>query len=90
MRWQLPKGLIDQGETPEEAALREVREEAGIQTVPIEELKRIEYWFFADRGGERTRFTNTYIFFFCDMWPATSMTTIMKLPRHVGLRLKTR
>jgi 8-oxo-dGTP pyrophosphatase MutT (NUDIX family) len=25
-RWQLPKGIIDPGETPEQAALREVRE----------------------------------------------------------------
>src|SRR5829696_1948788 len=29
-RWQLPKGLVDSGETPEVAAVREVREEAGI------------------------------------------------------------
>jgi 8-oxo-dGTP pyrophosphatase MutT (NUDIX family) len=29
-RWQLPKGLIDPGETEQQAAIREVREEAGI------------------------------------------------------------
>jgi 8-oxo-dGTP pyrophosphatase MutT (NUDIX family) len=28
--WSLPKGQIDPGETHEEAALREVKEEAGI------------------------------------------------------------
>ena len=31
-RWQLPKGLVMDGETHEQAALREVREEAGIHT----------------------------------------------------------
>lgn len=29
-KWDLPKGKIDEGETPEEAALREVSEECGI------------------------------------------------------------
>ncbi len=31
-RWQLPKGIVDKGETNETAALREMREEAGIET----------------------------------------------------------
>ena len=30
-RWQLPKGWIEDGEAPEAAALREVREEAGVR-----------------------------------------------------------
>ena len=32
-RWQLPKGLVDPGETPEVAALREVREETVLVSV---------------------------------------------------------
>ncbi len=55
-RWQLPKGMVDEGESFEEAALREVREEAGIDTELIGELERTEYWFSADRNGTRTRF----------------------------------
>jgi mutator protein MutT len=31
--WDLPKGKIDKGETPEQAAVREVQEETGLQTV---------------------------------------------------------
>lgn len=54
-RWQLPKGMIDDGETPEDAALREVREEAGIQSELIKELGRTEYWFTAERDGTRNR-----------------------------------
>ncbi|MEO7672754.1 MAG: NUDIX hydrolase [Pyrinomonadaceae bacterium] len=55
-RWQLPKGMIDAGESTEQAAVREVREEAGIETDLIEPLDKTEYWFSADRDGTRTRF----------------------------------
>lgn len=54
-RWQLPKGMIDAGESAEQAAVREVREEAGIDTDLIEQLDKTEYWFSADRNGERIR-----------------------------------
>ncbi|MEO5860243.1 MAG: NUDIX hydrolase [Pyrinomonadaceae bacterium] len=50
-RWQLPKGIIDPGETPEIAALREVREEGGISCEIIERLDVIEYWFVASFDG---------------------------------------
>jgi 8-oxo-dGTP pyrophosphatase MutT (NUDIX family) len=55
-RWQLPKGIIDAGETKEEAAVREVREEAGIDTDLIALIETIEYWYVGDKGGERVRF----------------------------------
>jgi 8-oxo-dGTP pyrophosphatase MutT (NUDIX family) len=35
-KWDLPKGKIDSGETPETAALREVTEETGLHTLHIE------------------------------------------------------
>jgi 8-oxo-dGTP pyrophosphatase MutT (NUDIX family) len=34
--WDLPKGKIDKGETPEQAAVREVQEETGLETVLLE------------------------------------------------------
>ena len=34
----LPKGHIDEGETPETAARREIREEAGVDAVPVAPL----------------------------------------------------
>lgn len=55
-RWQLPKGIIDAGETPEVAALREVREEAGIETELLEKIETIEYWYYGTKNGERVRF----------------------------------
>lgn len=63
MRWQLPKGLIDDGETMEEAALREVREESGIEADLVEPIETIEYWFYANRDGERTRY-HKFVHFF--------------------------
>lgn len=62
-RWQLPKGLIDAGETPEIAALREVREEAGIETELLAPVEKIEYWYFGDSRGERVRFHKSVHFF---------------------------
>lgn len=55
-RWQLPKGLIDAGETPEQAAKREICEEAGIETELFEKIKTIEYWYFGEHKNERARF----------------------------------
>lgn len=55
-RWQLPKGLIDPGETPEQAALREVNEEAGIKCEIVELLEVIEYWFYGSYDGPRKRY----------------------------------
>lgn len=55
-RWQLPKGLVDDGETPEIAALREVREETGITAEIIEKIETIKYWYFGTQSGGRVRF----------------------------------
>lgn len=56
MRWQLPKGVIDPGETIEGAALREVREESGVVAEIVAPLDRIEYWFYANYDGERRHY----------------------------------
>jgi len=43
--WTLPKGTPDPGETREETALREVREETGLDVRIRGPLDSIEYWF---------------------------------------------
>jgi 8-oxo-dGTP pyrophosphatase MutT (NUDIX family) len=47
----LPKGHPDGAESPAEAALREVREEAGVEAELVESLGQVRYWY--QRGGRR-------------------------------------
>ena len=46
--WALPKGTPDDGESLEETALREVREETGLSVEIAAPLGHIEYWFTRD------------------------------------------
>lgn len=55
-RWQLPKGLVGKDEPNEIAAMREVREEAGIETELVELIDTVEYWYFATNRSQRVRY----------------------------------
>jgi 8-oxo-dGTP pyrophosphatase MutT (NUDIX family) len=44
-RWQLPKGHVERGEAPTEAAVREVREETGVWARVLEPLPSIDYTY---------------------------------------------
>ena len=59
MLWALPKGTPDAGETTEETALRETREETGLEVEIVRPLRSIRYFFV--RGT--TRFNKTVHFF---------------------------
>jgi 8-oxo-dGTP pyrophosphatase MutT (NUDIX family) len=58
----LPKGGPNVGESPEETAVREVREETGINARVRERLGDVRYWY--RRGGRKVHKTVT--FFLCD------------------------
>ena len=57
----LPKGHIDSGETPIEAAQREVREETGIVAEPLCELGEARYWYRRD-GRTVPKAVSFYLF----------------------------
>ena len=56
LRWQLPKGIVDPGESPEVTAVREVREEAGVETERLALIETIEYWYRSLRNGQPVRY----------------------------------
>ncbi len=48
MKWAFPKGHIEEGESAEQAALREILEETGIEARVIAPLGTVDYWFVAE------------------------------------------
>jgi 8-oxo-dGTP pyrophosphatase MutT (NUDIX family) len=56
LRWQLPKGIVDPGESPQVTAVREVREEAGVETELIKLIETIEYWYRSVKYGKPVRY----------------------------------
>jgi 8-oxo-dGTP pyrophosphatase MutT (NUDIX family) len=65
MLWSLPKGHIEQGETAEETAIREVAEETGIRGHVLAALGSIDYWFVTE--GRRVHKTvHHYLLQFSD------------------------
>ena len=59
--WSLPKGHIEDGETPEQAAIREVGEETGIKSEIVRTLGVIDFWFMA--SGKRIHKTVHHFLF---------------------------
>jgi 8-oxo-dGTP pyrophosphatase MutT (NUDIX family) len=58
----LPKGAVDEGETPEQTALREVHEETGVTAEVVSKLKDIKYYYVRS-WGDRQRVFKVVSFF---------------------------
>ena len=48
--WVLPKGTVEKGETYEETALREVKEETGVEAKIVDYIGRSQYTFNVQEG----------------------------------------
>lgn len=59
--WDLPKGKLDPGESPEQAAIREVQEETGLKTLVLGERLPNTYHTYRD-GKNRRVLKRTYWF----------------------------
>lgn len=59
--WGLPKGIVDRGERPEETAVREVREETGLNGRAKDKVGEISYWYYIK--GENARCRKTVHFY---------------------------
>ncbi len=58
--WGFPKGHLEEGETPSQAALRETGEETGLECLTLHGPIRVIDWHFRFRG----RFIHKYCHFF--------------------------
>ena len=55
--WSLAKGLVEPGESPEDTAVREVREETGLEGKIVGKLGDSSYWYFSRRDRARVHKT---------------------------------
>lgn len=69
--WDLPKGKIDKGETPQEAAVREVKEETGLTRIELGHPLSTTYHTYFDKKDRRV-LKPTYWF-----WMDTPETTLI-------------
>jgi 8-oxo-dGTP pyrophosphatase MutT (NUDIX family) len=51
LQWGLPKGLVEKGETTEQAAQREAHEETGLEVELTQGLPTIDYWYVQPARG---------------------------------------
>lgn len=59
-KWDLPKGKLDDGETIEQCAVREVEEETGLRNINLGNLVGITSHLYKEKGEEITKESHWY------------------------------
>lgn len=59
--WRLPKGWIDEGEKTEDAAIREVKEEGGVEAKIIKKIETVRYFFTTPEKTKVLKFVTFYL-----------------------------
>ncbi len=59
-KWDLPKGKMEPGEVPDETAIREVKEECGIQNISIDHFLLDTYHLFTENKKKRLKITHWF------------------------------
>lgn len=59
--WRLPKGWVDKDESAEEAALREVKEEGGVEAKVIKKIETVKYFFTTPNKDKVLKFVTFYL-----------------------------
>ncbi|MDD4957223.1 MAG: NUDIX domain-containing protein [Candidatus Omnitrophica bacterium] len=60
-RWTWPKGHLEKGETPETAALREIKEETGLEDITIETFIGRQEYHYILRGEKVHKVVDIYL-----------------------------
>jgi ADP-ribose pyrophosphatase YjhB (NUDIX family) len=72
IQWTLPKGGLEEGEAFEDAAVREVREETGLDAEVVDKLGVVDYWFVW--RPDEVRY-HKYVHYFLMRYRGGDMTT---------------
>ena len=79
--WYFPKGHLEQGETSEQAAIREVEEETGVKAEIIEKIGQTEYFYYE----KSERVFKTVVYFLMKFVSQGEATTAFEVSDMVWL-----